>query len=627
MRTQMTPIGCLKSFSPMVVAIGLGLMPRAGRSENILLTVDATQTPRKILHAKLVLPVKPGRVTLYYPKWIPGEHGPDGPVRSITGLKFEADGKSIPWQRDPLDVYTFHVNVPAGVSRLSASYDYIEADGYSATEKLLVLEWNEVLLYPAGTPSKDLIYEAKLALPEGWQFGTSLPAAERSGREARFRPIALDLLVDSPVIAGEYYRSLDLTPPGEPIHHEMDLAADSAAALNMSPGLHQQLIALVAESGKLFGSRHYRDYHFLLALSDHVAHFGLEHHESNDSRLPERTLLEPDASVTVGALLPHEFAHSWNGKYRRPAGLATPDFEEPMHDELLWGYEGLTEFLGPLLAARSGLFTPEQYREYLADASATMGPGRPGRRWRPLLDTELTQAGGGPGGGGSEWTSWRRSSDYYSEGNLIWLEAAMVIARQTSGQKSIDDFSHLFYGGPNNGPEVKTYTLDSLAKDLNDIAPYDWAGFFHERVDEIAPAMPDAGIRSAGWKVEFNDRPTHLSGRHNTPTALYSLGLQLQADGVVSDSIVGSPAYEAGISPGMKVVGVNGRLYTHDLLEDAIKQSQNSSGPIAILVINYDYYRTCNVNYHGEERYPHLVRDESKDDYLTGLGKPRAPQQ
>ncbi|MBV8895310.1 MAG: M61 family metallopeptidase [Acidobacteriaceae bacterium] len=614
-----------KRFALVVLAIGIGLHARmASGAESISLTVDATQTPRRMLHAKLVIPVKPGPVTLYYPKWIPGEHGPDGPIGSLTGLKFEADGKSIPWQRDLLDVYTFHVNVPAGATHLNASYDYIEQDGYSATDKLLVLEWNEVLLYPAGTPSKDCLFEARLMLPEGWKFGTSLPMAGQSDSEPRFRPIALDLLVDSPVIAGQYYRSIDLTPPGEPIHHEIDLAADSEAALNMSPEMRQQLTNLVAESGKLFGTRHYRDYHFLLALSDHVAHFGLEHHESNDSRLGERTLLEPNAGVVVGSLLPHEFAHSWNGKFRRPADLATPDFQKPMQDELLWGYEGLTEYLGPLLAARSGLFTPEQYREYLASAAAMLGPGRPGRTWRPLVDTAVTQAGGGPGGGGGGWTNWRRSSDFYEEGDLMWLEAATLMARESKGQKSIDDFCHVFHGGPNNGPEVKTYTLDSLLQTLNEVAPYDWAGFFHEHVEAIAPGMPDGGIRSAGWKVEFNEQPTHLSGRRNTPSALYSLGLQLRDDGTVSDSIVGSPAYEAGISSGMKVVGVNGHVYTRDVLEDAVKASRKSQAPISILVINYDYYRTCNVNYHGEERYPHLVRDGSKPDYLSDLAKPRA---
>ncbi|MGC2661920.1 MAG: hypothetical protein WA324_28505 [Bryobacteraceae bacterium] len=621
----MTSIIGLKKFSLVIAAIGLGLGARvASGREDISLTVDATQTPQKMLHANLVIPVKPGPLTLYYPKWIPGEHGPDGPVGSVTGLKFEADGKTIPWQRDLLDVYTFHVNVPAGVTHLKVSYDYIEPDGYSATDKLLVLEWNEVLLYPAGMPSKDVLYDAKLRLPDGWRFGTSLPMVGQSGNEATFQPIALDLLVDSPVIAGQYYRSIDLTPPGEPIHHEIDLAADSEAALNMSPELRKQLTNLVAESGKLFGTRHYRDYHFLLALSDHVQHFGLEHHESNDSRLPERTLLEPNASLVVGTLLPHEFVHSWNGKFRRPADLTTPDFEKPMEDDLLWGYEGLTEYLGPLLAARSGLFTPEQYREYLASAAAMLGPGRPGRTWRPLVDTAVTQAGGRGAGGGGGWANWRRSSDYYEEGDLMWLEAATLIARETNGQKSIDDFCHLFHGGPNHGPEVKTYTLDSLVQTLNEVAPYDWARFFQEHVEAIAPGMPDAGLRNAGWKVEFNDHPTHLPGRHNTPGALYSLGLQLREDGTVGDSIVGSPAFQAGISSGMKVVGVNGHVYTRDVLEDAIKASKNSAAPIAILVINYDYYRTCNVNYHGEERYPHLVRDESKPDYLSDLAKPRA---
>jgi predicted metalloprotease with PDZ domain len=260
--------------------------PAALAGEAISVTVDATKTQQKLLRAHLVLPVKPGPLTLYYPKWIPGEHGPEGPISGLTGLKFEGDGKTIPWQRDLLDVFTFHLEIPAGISRLDASYDFIEPDGYSATDKLVVLEWNEALLYPAGTPAEKLMYEAKLVLPEGWKFGTSLPVEHESGKEVSFKPISLDLLVDSPVIAGEFYRSIDLTPPGEPIHHQIDMVADSEVALNMSPANQKEMTNLVAESGKLFGARHYRDYHFLLTLSDHVAHFGLEHHESNDSRLP-----------------------------------------------------------------------------------------------------------------------------------------------------------------------------------------------------------------------------------------------------------------------------------------------------------------------------------------------------
>jgi predicted metalloprotease with PDZ domain len=592
--------------------------------ETISLTVDATQTPQKILHAKLVIPVKPGPLTLYYPKWIPGEHGPDGPIAGLTGLKFEADGKTIPWKRDLLDVFTFHVDVPAGVTHLEAKYDFIEPDGGSATDKLMILEWNEVVLYPAGAPSRQLMYEAKLVMPEGWKFGTPLPVASQSGNQVSFKPISLDLLVDSPVVTGEYYRAIDLTPPGEPIHHEIDMVADSEAALNMSPELQKEMTNLVAESGKLFGARHYRDYHFLFALSDHVAHFGLEHHESNDSRLPERTLLSPGAGMALGGLLAHEFVHSWNGKFRRPADLTTPEFETPMETDLLWGYEGLTDYLGPMLAARSGLWTPEQYHEYLASIAAMLGPGRPGRTWRPLLDTAVGEPGLGFARG---WVNWRRGTDYYDEGDLLWLEVATIIHRESHGEKSIDDFCHAFHGGPNNGPEVKTYTFDQLVSTLNSIAPYDWAAFFHERLDSTSPDAPVGGIENGGWKVVFNGEPMKLQGRRGNPGDVYSIGLQVGSDGTVSDSIVGSPAYEAGISSGMKVIGVNDRIYTPDSLEDAIKASKDSSQPIKLLVVVDDYIRSCTINYHGGDRYPHLVRDDAKPDYLDELIKPRAASQ
>jgi len=401
-------------------------------ADTISLKVDATRTPQKILRVHLTMPVKAGPLTLYYPKWIPGEHGPDGPITSLAGLKFEGGGKPIPWKRDLLDAFTFHVEIPTGVAELDADYDYLEPQSGSATDKLLVLEWNEVALYPAGIPAEQLSYEAKLVMPEGWKFGTSLPVANQAGREVAFAPISLDMLVDSPVITGEYYRAIDLTPPGEPIHHEIDMVADSEAALNMSPEIQKQMTNLVAESGKLFGARHYRDYHFLFALSDHVAHFGLEHHESNDSRLPERTLISPDAGMALGGLLAHEFAHSWNGKFRRPADLTVAYYHEPMKTDLLWGYEGLTDFVGPLLAARSGLWTPEQYHQYLASIAAMLGPGRPGRTWRPLLDTAVAEAGFGFGAGNG-YPSWRRGSDYYDEGDLLWLEVATIIHRETNG--------------------------------------------------------------------------------------------------------------------------------------------------------------------------------------------------
>jgi predicted metalloprotease with PDZ domain len=589
--------------------------------EAILVTVDASKTQQKLLHAHLVMPVRPGPLTLYYPKWIPGEHGPDGPIANLTGLKFEANGETIPWQRDLLDVFTFHVEIPQGVSHLDVNFDYIEPDGVSATDKLLVLEWNEVVLYPADVLAEKLTYETKLVMPEGWKFGTALPVENQAGNQVSFKPVSLNLLVDSPVITGEFYRSIDLTPPGEPIHHEIDIAADSADALNMSPENQKQMINLVAESGKLFGTRHYRDYHFLLALSDHVAHFGLEHHESNNSRLPERTLILPSSGESLGGLLAHEFVHSWNGKFRRPADLTVPYYEQPMKTDLLWGYEGLTDYLGPMLAARSGLWTQDQYHEVLASIAAMLGPGRPGRTWRPLLDTAIAEPGLGFTRGG--WGNWRRGTDYYDEGDLLWLEVATIIHRESGGKKSIDDFCQEFHGGPNHGPEVKTYTFDDLVKSLNALAPFDWVKFFHTRLTSTSAEAPVGGIENGGWKVVFNDEPSKLEGRRGHPSDVYSIGLQAGDDGTVTDSIVGSPAFEAGISSQMKIAGVNNRVYTPELLSNAVKSAKNTSQPITLLVVVDGYFRTCTVNYHDGARYPHLVRDDKQPDYLDELIEPR----
>ena len=611
----------VRSF--LFLALVFSLAASAGLAqETISVTVDATKTQQKLLHTHLVMPVKAGPLTLYYPKWIPGEHGPDGPIANLTGLKFEADGKVIPWERDLLDVFTFHVQIPGGVSHLNIDFDYIEPDGNSATDKLLVLEWNEVVLYPADIPAEKLTYEAKLQMPDGWKFGTALRVDKEARKQVSFKPISLNLLVDSPIICGEFYRTIDLTPPGEPIHHEVDIAADSADALNMSPENQKEMINLVAESGKLFGARHYRDYHFLLALSDHVAHFGLEHHESNNSRLPERTLLMPSSGMSLGGLLAHEFVHSWNGKFRRPEDLTVPYYEEPMKTDLLWGYEGLTDYLGPLLAARSGLWTADQYHEYLASIAAALGPGRPGRTWRPLLDTAVGEPGLGFARGG--WMNLRRGTDYYDEGDLLWLEVATIIHRESGGKKSIDDFCHEFHGGPNQGPEVKTYTFDELVKTLNEFAPFDWAGFFHTRLTSTAAEAPVGGIENGGWKVTFSDKPTKLEGRRGNPGDIYSIGLQVNKEGVVTDAIVGSPAFEAGISSQMKIIGVNGRVYTEELLSDAVKSAKDGSQPITLLVVVDDYFRTCTIAYHGGARYPHLVRVDEKPDYLDELIKPQA---
>jgi predicted metalloprotease with PDZ domain len=602
----------------------------AQQGVTISLTVDATKVPEQLVRTHEVIPVKPGPVTLYYPKWIPGEHAPDGPISNVTGLKFSANGKTIPWRRDLLDVFTFHVDVPAGADSLDVNFDYIEPSGggfatasASSTDKLVVISWNQNVLYLAGALAQEQTFESKLIIPQGWKFGTPLPVERESGDEITFKPVSLNRLVDSPVIAGEYYHAYDITPPGDPIHHELDIVADSEAALELRPDLQKEMTNLVAEAGALFGVRHYRDYHFLLTLSDHVAHFGLEHHECDDSRLPERVLLGPNAGMELGGLLAHEYVHSWNGKFRRPADLSTPYYEEPEKTDLLWVYEGLTDYLGPMLAARSGLWSPEEYRQYLATIAASLGPGRPGRTWRPLLDTAVGEPGLRGFGG---WFNWKRGTDYYDEGDLLWLEVATIIHQQTNGAKSIDDFCHLFHGGPNNGPELKPYTFDDVVNALNQIAPYDWAKFFHERLDSTSPDAPVGGIENGGWKFEFTDTPSRQPGRRPgaQETDEYSIGLQVGENGQVGDSIVGSPAYNAGIVSGMKVIGVNGRVYTLEVLEDAIEAAKDSSAPITLLVEYDDYYKTCEVDYHGGQRYPHLVRDEAKPDYLDDLIKPHA---
>jgi predicted metalloprotease with PDZ domain len=578
-----------------------------------------------------VIPAKPGPLTLYYPKWIPGEHMPDGPIVNLAGLKFFAGGKPLAWRRDLVDMFAFHLEVPESTDTIEVQLDYLLAgvsakysSGASATGQLTVLSWNEVLLYPQGQPVNELTYEASLRLPEGWQFATALPVTKHSGANVEFAPVALNTLVDSPVLAGAYFRVIPLTRDEEP-PHEIDIAADSEPALAMSAEDIEHYRRLVAETGALFGSRHYRDYHFLVSLSDDVTHFGLEHHESSDDRVPERTFLDEGLRLYEADLLPHEFVHSWNGKYRRPADLATPDYQQPMKDDLLWVYEGLTQYLGDILTARSGLLTPEQFREEMAYFAATLDY-RVGREWRSLQDT----ADSAPFlyAAPDEWTAWRRSTDFYDEGALLWLEADTLIRQQTRGKHTLNDFCRSFFGGPGGTPALKTYTFDEVVAALNDVAPYDWKGFFAERLNSHAPHAPLGGIEQGGWRLTYSDESnssqTASELAHRNLDLSFSLGLVLDEDGTVRDVIPGMSAAQAGLGPGMKIAAVRGRQWSIDLMREAIRGTKSRARPLELLVANGEYYKTYSLDYHGGIRYPHLERDPSRSDLLSEIIKPLA---
>jgi predicted metalloprotease with PDZ domain len=599
----------------------------------VTIFVDASAAPRKIFHAKLKIPASAGDLTLYYPKWIPGEHAPDGPVIDLAGLKFSASGKTLSWRRDLLDGFTIHVDVPAGENEVDAELDFLSPamfeSGFtaasSATEKMTVISWNQVLLYPKGWKSDELTYVPSLKLPANWKFGTSLPIASSNGDQANgevnFKPISLTLLVDSPVITGEYLKVVKLAD--DPLV-EMDVAADSAAALEPPQEVWDHYKSLVEQANKLFGAHHYRDYHFLYSLSDHVAHFGLEHHESDDSRTYERGLIDEPLRRAEAGLLPHEYVHSWNGKYRRPADLATPDYQEPMQDDLLWVYEGLTNYLGTVLTARSGLLSGSEAREDLAITAASLDH-TPGRTWRNLQDTAdaAAQLYFSP----DAWRSWRRTTDFYDEGTLDWLWADVIIRQQSKGKKTLDDFCKLFHGAPSTPPMVKTYTFDDVVNTLNQIAPYDWRGFWAERLTNHGPGAPLSGIELSGWKIAYDEFPSSMvctgdCGSHAVD-AKFSIGLVLREDGVIIDTVEGMPAALAGIGPGMKLIGVNGRQYSLQILREALRASKTSTEPLELLVENTDYYKVYKVNYHGGDRYPHLVRDDAKPDLLSEIFGPK----
>lgn len=606
------------------------------------LEVDAADAPRRLIHVRLALPVAPGPLTLLYPQWIPGEHGPTGPVADLVNLRFSAGGQKVAWKRDEVNLFAFHVNVPAGGKSLDAAFDFIspsDAGGFSSgssmTPELAVLSWNQFVLYPQGPPAGRLRYQARLRLPSGWQYGTALPVARAHNSEIEFRPVSLVTLIDSPVLAGAHFKNIDLgTMDGAP--HYLHIAADDDREIVTTLEWIEHHKRLIAEAGALFGARHYGQYHFLLTLSDYVANFGLEHHESSDDRLTARTLTDESVLHYNADMLSHEFVHSWNGKYRRPEGLMTSNYNEPMRGDLLWVYEGLTEYLGEVLATRSGLGTPERFREWLASDAALLDQSS-GRKWRSLADTSVSAQI--LYGARDDYSFLRRSVEFYPEGALLWFDVDTLIRQMSRGARSLDDFCKAFFGdaGPadtDREEAVKAYTRASLVAALQSVQPYDWEGFFAQRVDATGSRTPREGIANAGWKIVFGNKPTAFwtasEEDHKTADLVFSLGLVVKSDGMVKDVTMGGPAQKAGLAPGSTITFVNGHAFSLETLRAAIESAgPNVAGgagnddPIELTAKNAGSVSTLTLEYHGGEKYPRLERDGNKADLIEAIVRPR----
>ena len=617
--------------NPFLVALGLFAFAPAGRAADppaITVEVDLTAVARRVVHTKVTIPANPGALTLHYPKWIPGTHGPIGPISEQTGLKVTAGSQTLPWKRDDIDTHTFTVTVPERAKEIEVKFDLVLQPAgtgswlgttlTTASSKLAILNWNELLVYPKSEKAMALPCSASVELPNGWKHGTALKTEKVQTGRASFATVSLEELIDSPLLCGQHFKEVSI---GE--GHRVVLACDSAAGLDFPAELKDQWTRLATEAGKLFGTRHYRAYTFLVALSDQTGFFALEHHECSDNRLPEKALVTPSIRAFVAYYLPHEYVHSWNGKFRRPAEMVVPDYQQAQRTRLLWVYEGLTNYYGWVLAGRAGLWTADDARDSLAIQADRMSASR-GRTWRPLDDTAAANFVILPAPQG--WTSYRRSLDYYDEGTLIWLEADVIIRQKTKGKKSLDDFCRAFHGGTGGKPGVKGYAEDDLYAALNSVVQHNWKAHFARRVKVTTEEPPLDGITGAGWKLAYKEA---ASGLYETGESLFkntnlapSIGL-LFGDGKVLDVVPSSPAAKAGLAPGMKLIAVNGQTFSADDLKQAVADSK-TGGAIELIAENGKFVKTHTVSYKGGARYPTLERGKGEPDLLAEIMKPLA---
>jgi predicted metalloprotease with PDZ domain len=608
----------------------------AEASPPLTVTVDASRAARKIFSVTERLPVAPGAFTFVYPKWIPGYHGPVGPIEDVVDMHVSANGNEIAWRRDLVDMYAVHVTVPPGATTLDVAFDVVGSDSKNgqihpiSSTQLAVVEYSHFVVYPDGATAEGTRVDASLRLPHGWTFGTALPVAAQTGDTVTFAPASLYTLVDSPIVAGAHEKAFPLGG-----NQELDVAADSDAALALDPKFLAGMKHLVAEGPALYGGKHYRDYHFLLTLSDPVGFEGIEHHESSDDRASERYGIDSKIYRTAVDLLPHEYSHSWNGKYRRPADLAVPDYQQPEKTDLLWVYEGLNQYNGEKLATRARMGSFADQLDRLAITAAQMD-AESGRDWRPIRDT----ADGAPFlyvAPDSFYEQRRSAGDFYSEGDLIWLDADVTIRRLTHDAKSLDDFCKLWGDGTDTTsvPKVRPYVEADVIALLNKVVPYDWAGFFQHRIDQIQPHAPLDGITNGGYKLVYTDTPSAIESLsddngHEFDT-LYSFGATFSLagddgsgdEGTIGNILTWSPAFQAGLAPGMRVIAVDGRKFSEDVFRDALAAHKDGHEPMHLIVENVDRFMDVDVPVYTGERYPHLVRDTAMPDELAKIYAPK----
>ena len=592
--------------------------------------VDATDIERRIFRVHQTIPATPGPLVLLYPEWLPGHHSPSGPIDKFAGLKITANGQRLEWKRDPLDVYAFHIEVPAGVEAIEAEFQFLSPQNRRQgrvvmTPEMLNLQWNAMTLYPAGYVARRIDTHASVTFPTGWQFGTALDVESRNGDTVTFKPINYDDLVDSPIYAGKYFKRvpMDVNGHAQPVY--MDFVADAPKYLEMTPEqvrVHQNV---VTQMDKLYGARHFDHYHFLVSLSDKMSGQGLEHHRSSENGVGADYFTSWDKNWMQRNLFSHEYNHSWDGKYRRGAESNVPNFNVTMDDRSLWVYEGQTQFWGNVIAARAELVTKQQALDSLAMVAATYDRNRPGLAWRNIQDTtnDPTIAQRAP----LPYRNYQMSEDYYSGGQMIWLAVDAKLRELSRGKRSLDDFARDFFGMDNGAWDVNPYTFDDVVKTLNDIAAFDWSSFLRERLDGHGSLID--GIAASGWKLVYTDQPSaaikaYESMRH-VADLTYSLGISVNSKGEFSDVRWDSPAFNAGIAPGMTIVAVNGREYSADALKDAVKATagEDNTTPIELLVKDFDVYRTVKIDYHGGLQYPHLEQVKGAPDYLSKLFAPR----